>query len=246
MYDEMTSTHPQHRAVYMYMAMRSFGDVGGLRLIDMPSGEGKYSVELLQRGAAWVTSIDLAPKMLELTVGRVAQMGAAERHTTVEADATTALDIAARSGDASLLFDGALGNFLFEYCATDAALLQCATNVFNCLRDGAKFVIMYVPGAKGAEDIAHVKAVLGIEATVLDDTIAPGDVVKIKYHRMKPTYCYEIHYWPVASVTAALERAGFQNVHVLRCAVDPAYSGDVDLARFAAHSGNRHITCVKP
>ena len=260
-YDEMTSSHPQHEFIYRFMATRSLGDVTGKAIVDMPSGEGKYTCDLLSRGAGWVTSVDIAPKMLELTAARVAELSLSDKHCNVQADVTKPIDLraatkaaAATSTTASTAtaasgapFDHVLGNFLFEYCATVADLEQVARNVFSSLACGGKFVVMYVPGAKGAEDIAHVKAVLGIEATVLDPAvILPGDIVKIKYHAMEPTYCYEIHYWPVQFVVDALTAAGFTDATVSRCEVDPRYTGSVDLARFAAHSGNRHIVCKKP
>lgn len=49
--------------------------VDGARVIDLFSGTGSYSIELLSRGAAWATCIDLAPKAIAVIRKNLESLG---------------------------------------------------------------------------------------------------------------------------------------------------------------------------
>jgi len=55
------------------------GDLRGLRVLDIGCGSGPYLVEALKRGAAQVTGVDPAPRMLELAAQRLHAAGFAGR-----------------------------------------------------------------------------------------------------------------------------------------------------------------------
>src|SRR5438067_9659353 len=50
------------------------GDLAGKRGLDIGCGSGPYIVEALHRGAAHMTALDPAPRMLELTKERVEKL----------------------------------------------------------------------------------------------------------------------------------------------------------------------------
>lgn len=56
-----------------------FGDLKGKRVLDIGCGSGPYALEALRRGAAGVTALDPAPRMLELTEQRLAAAGVRDR-----------------------------------------------------------------------------------------------------------------------------------------------------------------------
>jgi 2-polyprenyl-3-methyl-5-hydroxy-6-metoxy-1,4-benzoquinol methylase len=56
-----------------------FGDLAGKRVLDVGCGSGPYALEALRRGAAGVTALDPAPRMLELTEQRLASAGVRDR-----------------------------------------------------------------------------------------------------------------------------------------------------------------------
>jgi SAM-dependent methyltransferase len=62
----------------------SLGDLSGKRVLDIGCGSGSYVAETLKRGAAHVTGIDPAPRMLALARYRVAKLGMNGRATLVE------------------------------------------------------------------------------------------------------------------------------------------------------------------
>lgn len=238
-YDKMTSSHPQHEFCYQYTAFKSMGDLTGKRVVDIPSGEGKYTVRLLRGGAAYVKSVDIAPKMIELTRERVEAAGYQSRWSGVVGNATERLEL----GDGE--YDVVLANYLFEYCEKIADLTAMAENVFRATAPGGRIFVMYVPGTQTAEDNAHVMATVGIDVTLLTPDIVPGTKCQIRYHRTG-SFCYEVFYWPVEMVAQALRDAGFEDVTIKRIETDPSYTGEIDLARFAAHTANKHLTGRKP
>lgn len=61
------------------------------RVIDMFSGTGSYSIELLSRGAAWATCIDLAPRAIETIRKNVASLSLDGRVRIVQGDALRAV-----------------------------------------------------------------------------------------------------------------------------------------------------------
>jgi cyclopropane fatty-acyl-phospholipid synthase-like methyltransferase len=55
------------------------GDLTGRRVLDIGCGSGPYIAEALRRGAAHITGIDPAPRMLELARSRVAHLGGEQK-----------------------------------------------------------------------------------------------------------------------------------------------------------------------
>ena len=60
------------------------GDLKGKRGLDIGCGSGPYIAEALHRGAAHMTALDPAPRMLELTKERVEKLGVSDRLTVLE------------------------------------------------------------------------------------------------------------------------------------------------------------------
>jgi len=56
-----------------------FGDLTGKRVLDVGCGSGPYALEALRRGAAHVTALDPAPRMLELVDERLTAGGVRDR-----------------------------------------------------------------------------------------------------------------------------------------------------------------------
>jgi cyclopropane fatty-acyl-phospholipid synthase-like methyltransferase len=60
-------------------------DLSGKTVADIGCGSGPYIIEVLRRGAKWVTAVDPAPSMLDLTRKRLNSAGLADRCSLVEA-----------------------------------------------------------------------------------------------------------------------------------------------------------------
>lgn len=61
--------------------------IDGARVIDLFSGTGSYSIELLSRGAAWATCIDLAPKAVSVIRKNLESLGLTARSQVIQGDA---------------------------------------------------------------------------------------------------------------------------------------------------------------
>ncbi len=61
--------------------------VDGARVIDLFSGTGSYSIELLSRGAAWATCIDLAPKAVSVIRRNLESLGLTGCSQVIQGDA---------------------------------------------------------------------------------------------------------------------------------------------------------------
>ena len=66
--------------------MERSGDVSGKTICDIGCGSGRFVAELAKRGAAQVTGVDVAPEMIRLARGVVAQEGVTERCEFVLSD----------------------------------------------------------------------------------------------------------------------------------------------------------------
>lgn len=235
----MTTTHHQHEFIYQYTSFLALGDIKGAKILDIPSGEGKYTVRAFKAGASRVLSVDLGQKMIDLTKDRVAAAGFSESWSGVVADATKKLDLPEAG------FDSVMANYLFEYASSQADLATMAENLFRAARPGARLSVLYVPGHTPAEDIAPIIDVSGIECPVLTPETKPGTMAELKYHN-SGGFTYEIFYWPVEMVKETLQTAGFVDVAVHKLKLDPSYTGAQDLEKFARHTGNRSLTAMKP
>ena len=257
-YAGMTEWWPQHEHIYRYTMFKTLGDLKGKLVLDMPSGEGRFTEAMLRMGVAGVVAVDLAPKMLELTMERCKAAGLVEsgggsgtlqpRLCIVEADACKPMVGAAAVEPC----DAICASFLFEYSTTRAELLQTAVNLFGSAKPGAPLCVIYVPGAKAKSNIAIVKKAVGIEATELTPSIKPGDPVVVNYvdkrQGTKP-FSYTIRYWPVEMVAGVLREAGFVDVEVRRLELNPAFDNmtrGFDLEAFVKASGNRVLVGRRP
>ena len=106
------------------------GDVKGKNIIDLGSGEGYCSREMMVRGAASVTGVELSEKMVGLAQVREEkdQLGISYRCGTV---------VSLPDKDAS--YDMALGVFVYNYLHLEETR-QSFKEVFRLLKPGGEFV----------------------------------------------------------------------------------------------------------
>ncbi|MGH7268219.1 MAG: class I SAM-dependent methyltransferase, partial [Candidatus Rokuibacteriota bacterium] len=98
--------------------------LSGKRVLDIGCGSGPYVAEALRRGAAHVTGVDPAPRMLELARERVARLGQSDRLSLVEGYFPDT--------DLAGSFDGAIVMGVLDYVGDPAAFLRrLATTVMH-------------------------------------------------------------------------------------------------------------------
>src|SRR4029079_7035747 len=108
----------------------ALGLASGARVLDMPCGEGRHSIELAARGYV-PTAVDFNPKALS-----AAERNARERGVRVELVRADMRDFTPPDNiDAASCFFGSFGYF------SDADNLRYATNVARALAPGGRFLI---------------------------------------------------------------------------------------------------------
>ncbi len=80
-------TRPPLAKVRAAVANIVAGYVEDARVVDLFSGTGSYSIELLSRGAAWATCIDLAPKAVDVIRRNISSLGLEGRTRVIQGDA---------------------------------------------------------------------------------------------------------------------------------------------------------------
>src|SRR5262249_6468792 len=105
--------HPWRHFIECFTLFELLGDLKGQAVLDLACGEGYYTRQLRQRGAARVVGVDLSAGMIDL----------ARRQ-----EADEPLGIAYRVGDARQLqweerFDLVVAGYLLNYAATREELL---------------------------------------------------------------------------------------------------------------------------
>jgi SAM-dependent methyltransferase len=121
---------PWRTHIELHTLLRLAGDVAGRAVIDLACGEGHYSRELRQRGAARVVGVDLSRRMIELARAE---------------EARQPLGVEYHVGDVRALevpgeFDLAFAAYLLNYARTAAELTQMCRAVAGALRPGGRFV----------------------------------------------------------------------------------------------------------
>jgi len=81
------ATRPPLARVRAAVANILAGYVEAARVLDLFSGTGSYSIELLSRGAAWATCIDLSPGAVEVIRRNIASLGLGGRARIIQGDA---------------------------------------------------------------------------------------------------------------------------------------------------------------
>ena len=114
------------------------GDMSGLRCVDLACGLGRWSIFLLEKGAAQVIGIDISHLMIEEAVREASTSwppSIRDRVTFRAGDCTKPLDLE-REGSFDLVF----GAWLLNYAATAAEQLGMWRNIHANLRPGGCFV----------------------------------------------------------------------------------------------------------
>lgn len=115
LWDRWTRANVRQRFARTFAAMP---DLRGKTVLDLGCGSGRYLAEALDRGAARVVGVDLAPEMLEIAGGLIAARGGTARAELRCVDLRQ-LELRER-------FDLVIANGLFDYLAPAGPMLERA------------------------------------------------------------------------------------------------------------------------
>ena len=227
---------PWRTHIEAFTLMELIGDPSGLAVVDIACGEGYYTRQLRQRGAARVTGVDLSPGMIALAR---------------ENEATNRLGIDYQVGDGRDLalgttYDLGIAAYLLNYARDRAELGAMCRGVAGCLRPGGRFVTV---NANPALNFATAPSYRDYEfETKVAGAFGEGAPVTWTFHLEDGSFDIENYYLDVACHEAALREAGFREVrwHAPRVSAEGvAEKGAGFWRRFLAYSPVAFITCVR-
>jgi SAM-dependent methyltransferase len=200
-YDQTFQLIPARRHIEAFTNFQLLGNVNDVSLLDAACGTGTYTRELRKRGARRVLGVDVSPEMI-----RVARSIEAESPLGVE---YMVQDVAAMGSVGE--FDGALGIYLIHYAPTQEALLSMCRGIAQNLVSGARFVAYHLNPDSPTTPGYYKQYGLNLqfpealtEGSKLLFSVTVGDTISPEF---------AIHYWSKATIKAALEAAGFTDVH---------------------------------
>lgn len=113
-----------------YTLERLWGDVTGLKVLDLACGEGHYTRILKNDGAADVTGVDISAEMIQLALAQEVANPIGCRYVR--------RDVA--NYDAEPDHDLVVGAYLLNYASTTEQLQAFCRTAFKALRPGGRFV----------------------------------------------------------------------------------------------------------
>lgn len=121
---------PWRHSIECFTLFELIGDLTGKAVLDLACGEGYYTRQLKERGAARVVGVDLTTGMIDLARSQ---------------EASAPLGVEYLVGDAKQLhlaerFDLVVAGYLLNYAATRDELLAMCRTIADCLKPGCRFV----------------------------------------------------------------------------------------------------------
>jgi len=127
---QRSKQQPWRQYIECFTLFELIGDLAGTDVLDLACGEGYYTRQLKERGAARVVGVDVSTGMIELARKQEAEQP---------------LGIEYRVGDARNLrfaerFDLVVAGYLLNYASGREELLAMCRTIADCLKPGCRFV----------------------------------------------------------------------------------------------------------
>ena len=237
-YDMSFQLSPYRLHIEAYSVFNLVGDVTDQKILELATGTGYYARAMRHQGAARVVGVDIADQMIE--IGKMAEQAeplGIEYHVQ---------DVTQFKPDT--LFDLALAVYLLHYAPTKDALFAMCKAIANDIRGGGRFVTYQLNPNISREPDYYLKEpglILKVtEPSPVDGEPMPfsakiGDVV------MPEITAYR---WNKETVDAALQAAGFTDIHWVQPQLSPAGADQYGTETFAGYLRQPHavlIECVK-
>ena len=117
-----------HIEAYTYFNL--LGELAGKSILDLGCGEGFYTRQFIEKGAARVVGVDISPKMIEL-----ARQQEAREPLGIEYIVCDVLELGKIDS-----FDLVVASYLLNYAQTKEQLLKMCQSIFANLKPGDRFV----------------------------------------------------------------------------------------------------------
>lgn len=197
---QRSKQQPWRAHIESHTLLSAIGDLQGLAVVDLACGEGFYTRQLRQLGAARALGIDLSERMVGLARAQETQQ---------------ALGVEYQVGDAKNLrlresFDLAVAAYLLNYAKTEEELLAMCRGVAQCLKPGGRFVAVNTNPAIDFRTAPSYRK-YGFETSTSADLL-PGTPITWTFFLEDGPFSIENYYLDVAAHERALRTAGFLEI----------------------------------
>lgn len=185
-----------------YSFFRMLGSVDGQDVLDLACGEGWYTRQIKQRGAARVVGVDAADHMVSMA-----------KHANSAHD----LGIEYVAADAAALgkigdFDAVVATLLFHYAATEEQFRSMCKTIWDNLKPGGRFVGICLNPFADRADPAHQKYGITFDTQgPLPDGAALGGTIHLN-DPQHTTLRISHHFWTHQAYERNLRAEGFEQI----------------------------------
>jgi SAM-dependent methyltransferase len=232
---QRTKASPLRRAVENYTLDQLLGRVQGLAILDAGCGDGHHARRLMAAGSSRVVGLDVSARMLALAraAEREAPLGIRYAQVAIE-------DLPDLYCDAG--FDLVLAAYLLHYAPEVGVLGRMCTRLGNALRPGGRLVALVENPDAPPVPPANYSA-YGLERQQL----AEGDASPVTWQMVSGRQLLRLDtfWYSRAAYAAALETAGFTDVHWHALRLDPATPEPGFYAEYLRHPPVLGLTAVR-
>jgi biotin carboxylase/2-polyprenyl-3-methyl-5-hydroxy-6-metoxy-1,4-benzoquinol methylase len=222
-----------------YSFFRMLGPVDGQDVLDLACGEGWYTRQIKQRGAARVMGADVADHMISMA-----------KHANISHD----LGIEYIEADAANLgkvgdFDAVVATLLFHYAATEEQFRGMCDTIWKNLKPGGRFVGICLNPFADRSDPAHQKYGITFDK---QGALSDGDALSGTIHLNDPQHTVlriSHHYWTHRAYERNLRLEGFEQISWKLFDVSPDGINKLGRDWWTDFLNNPYLiglTCVRP
>jgi len=196
-----TKELPIRKWIEDYTLNKLYGDLNGLKVLDLACGEGTHSRKLKKKGAREVLGVDLSSEMIKLA--EASEKGNPLGCKYLVHDVSTLEKV----GE----FDLVVAIYLLCYAQTKDELLRFCENTYKNLKKGGRFVgYNDNPFDKGGDSIEMKK--YGFIKQSQKEGRKEGDPIKFTfYNKDGSEFYFNNFWWSPETYEEACKKAGFSN-----------------------------------
>ncbi len=192
-----------------YTFFNLLGDLGGKSLLDLACGEGFYTRQLKQKGAARVVGVDNSEKMIEL-----ARQQEASQPQEIEYIVGDVLELG-EIGSFSLV----VATYLLNYAQTKEQLLKMCQSIFANLKPGGRFVTVNDNSEQQSASYPTTEKYGFIKS--VDEPLIEGTPIKYTFKVDGEKFSFDNYYLSRATYEWAFQSAGFKEIRWQKPIVSP-------------------------
>jgi SAM-dependent methyltransferase len=233
---QRSKQQPWRHYIECFTLFELIGDLKGKAVLDLACGEGYYTRQLKQRGAARVVGVDLSAGMIELAGTQ---------------EASQPLGIEYLVGDAKHLclaeqFDLVVAGYLLNYAATREELLAMCCSITDCLKPGYRFVSVNNNPAQPRAEFPLGRPYGFVKSA--DEEPHDGTPIVWTFFLEQGPFSITNYQLSLATHEAVFSEAGFREVHWHKPRLMPegaATYGEVFWSAFLEHPPIIFLECLQ-